>query len=142
MKGLPATALLSLMFALVGVACEAEKIGPTKQAHRKVYVETKTGLIYKPTWLSYSGGLQTIDRIHWVSYGGSIAIGRARFGDCSPDCTRGHYSYRRFTLKLMDVERCNGVLAYKKRALLGVAGVYEKPQPIVITRDSSAHICC
>ncbi len=97
-----------------------------------IYVDTPTGLLFKPDAMTYYGGHQVIERIRWLAYGDAVAVGRAEFGrdDCNPNCAEGQYTFTSITVKLMDRALCHGVTAYRRWTLVG-AGL--DPTPGYIT---------
>jgi hypothetical protein len=97
-----------------------------------IYVDTSSGLLYKPDSINVYGGHQFVAHIRWVRYGGATAFGKADFGrdDCNPDCATGHYTYTPITVTLIDRQLCHGATAYTSWSFRG-AGLDATAGPIV-----------
>ncbi len=95
---------------------------PAPSPEPTVYVETGSGLLYKPDAI-YQGitGHQRVERIHWVTYGDAVAFGKAVYvsDDCNPNCATGRNHYVDITVELSRRELCRGVPAYSFWTLHG-----------------------
>jgi hypothetical protein len=106
----------------------------TAPAQPTVYTETSDGtLAYMPDRMSYGGGAQFVEKIHWSTYGGPEAVGEGvwAYDTCKSrnGCAGGPYEYSPVTVRLANRTLCKGAPAYQDWALEG-AKVHQSFQPI------------
>jgi hypothetical protein len=107
-----------------------------------VYTETYDGtLAYMPDSMSYGGGAQSVEKIHWSTYGGPEAVGEGvwAYDTCTSKngCAGGPYKYSPVSVRLDDRTLCKGVPAYQDWALSGPK-IHHSMQPILSDAFSAA----
>jgi hypothetical protein len=111
-----------LWVLIVLCACGATAVGSASAANARIYVANLvcTGNAFKPKRITIACGDANFfaSHLHYSRYGGRTAkaVGKLVENNCVPSCVGGRFVAYPGSVKLSDVQTCNGRLYYERIA--------------------------